>query len=240
MVLLLDTSGSMGGSLRSDFGPKWTKTLLAADAVLRATPQQSPVALVTFSDQVNLSGFETRQEVEQKLIALKNTKPHGRTALYGAVHHSIQLFGTPQFGDSVFIVSDAVDDYGLEKRKDVAAELIERGIRSFAFVIQDPVGGLKPPEAINGPSDLFEFVKLTGGNYVSPQIPTKWFASKDEVELLQVLRNQIQSPYRLDLQLAASPQKAVKLKITTTVKDLELAYPERIEPCSVAAAALRP
>ena len=152
VILLLDTSGSMANS----FGPKWTNALLAAGFALNAIPPQSPTALVTFSEQTQVSGFGTPQEIQQKLVALKNAKPHGRTALYDAIHKSLQLFGPPQFGDAIYVISDAGDDYGREQRKEVATELIERGIRAFAFVVLEPTGSASPrsaltPEERNGP-----------------------------------------------------------------------------------------
>ena len=75
---------------------------------------------------------------------------------------------------------------------------------------------------------------------MSPPISAKWMASDEHVDMERMVRSQLQSPYRLELQLAASPSKAAKLKIATTSKELELAYPQRIEPCSVTTAAAKP
>lgn len=228
VILLLDSSGSMAGS----FGPKWQNALLAAGFVLDAIPLGSPVAFVTFDEQVHVSGFGHPQAIEQKLLAMKNAKPGKRTALYSAVEQSLQLFGTPQFGDAVFITSDGGDNFGPDKRKEVAAELMRRGVRAFAFLVQEPPGSPLTPQERNGPSDLIEFVKSTGGSYISPQISAKWIAGKEDADMGKMLRSQLQTPYRLDIRLAAASSKAAKLKITAADKAFEFSYPQRIEPCA--------
>ncbi len=233
---MLDSSGSMAGS----FGPKWQNALLAAGFVLDAIPRGSSVAFVTFNEQVQISGFGSPQAILQKVLAMKNTKPAKRTALYSAVEKSLQLFGAPQFGDAVYIISDGGDDFGPDKRKEVAQELMRRGVRTFAFLVQEPPGSPLTAAERNGPTDLVEFVKSTGGGYINPQVSARWIASEEHAEMGKLLRNELQNPYQLDIRLAAAPSKAAKLKITTTDKAFELSYPQRIEPCPANQAAAAP
>ncbi len=235
VILLLDASGSMAGTLNW----KWKNALLAGAFALDAIPSQSQVALVTFNREIHISGFKDRLAVNQELLALRNTKPRGQTALYDAVERSIQLFGTPQFGDSIFIVSDGADNYGSGQPKPVSEELIRSGIRVFAFVVSDSAA--KIPEERQGPAKLADLVKATGGAIVwGVEITPKWIASKEYGESVRTAHNQLQAPYRLELQLTSSPSKAAKLRITTNLNGLQLSYPQHIEPCSTHAPAAVP
>jgi hypothetical protein len=235
VVLLLDTSGSM----QSDFGPKWKRASIAAEFVLEAIPAASQVALVTFDTQTRMASFTSREDAQKKLLALKDIQPRGRTAIYNAVQDVLPLFGDPKFGDVAYIVSDGGDDLLKQDRKGVTDAVLQRGIRIFAFVVQDPIGP-KTPEERNGPGELYEFVKSTGGSYQSPQITQEWITSKGRLDSIQTVRSQLQSPYRLEIQLAAPIFKSVRLQIRPTRKDVELSYPQHIEPCSTLTAAAHP
>jgi len=226
VVLLLDVSGSMGRFS----GTEWANGVNAAELALEAFPQQSQVALVTFGDGVRLSAFDTRSAVDQKLIALKNMKPRGRTALYTAVEQSLKVFGAAQFGDTIFIVSDAEDDAGPTNPKTLSNELTQRGIRAFAFLMVDPNEG--PARDRHQEIPIFgEFVKSTGGSVWVLGPNMKWPDGKENSVMIRTMQNQIGWPYRLDIALAASPTKPAKLQIATTMKGVELAYPQHIEAC---------
>ncbi len=235
VVLLLDTSGSM----QSEFGPKWKHALVAAEFVLEAIPANSQVALVTFTTQGHATGFGSREVAQKKLLALKDTQPRGRTAIYNAVQGVLPLFGDPQFGDAIYIVSDGEDDFVKQDRKDVTDAVLKRGIRVFALVVQDPRSPITPEER-NGPAELYEFVKSTGGSYQSPQITQAWITSKGRLDSIQMVHGQLQSPYKLEIQLAAPPVKSLKLQIKPDNKAVELSYPQHIEACSTLSAAARP
>lgn len=132
IVLLLDTSGSMGSTQG-----KWTDTLLAATFVLDTLPPKSPVAFATFDQKISVSGFGSTNEIRGMLPALKDARPGTkRTALYSAIDESLQLFGAPRFGDTVFVVTDGGDNSSQETWKQVAKKLIGRGIRAFAFIVR--------------------------------------------------------------------------------------------------------
>ncbi len=226
VVLLLDVSGSMARFS----GTEWANGVNAAELALEGFPQQSQVALVTFGEGVGLAAFDNRSAVDQKLIALKNMKPRGRTALYTAVEQSLQLFGTAQFGDTIFIVSDAEDDAGPTNPKTVSNELTERGIRAFAFLMVDPNEGPTRDRHLEIP--IFgEFVKSTGGSAWVLRPNMKWPDGKDNSLMIRTMRNQIGLPYRLDIALTDSPTKPAKLQIATTTKGVELAYPQHLESC---------
>ncbi len=228
VVLLVDTSGSMG----ADSSSTWGNTLLAVAFALETLPPHSPVALVTFNEQAEVSGFGDPEQIRQKLLALKQTKPHGRTALYDAIQTAMQLFGAPQFGDLVYVISDGGNNVGRAEPRTVANELIRRGIRVFAFVVETAPGAPPPPPREREASvDFIAFIKSTGGSWIQAQITPTWSKGKEAAQDREWLRAQLESPYALEFQLASSPAKPVKLRIATSARGFELSYPQHVEPC---------
>jgi len=233
IVLLVDTSGSMGGLS----GSAWGKSLLAVGFALGSLPPHSPVALVTFNEMINITGFGDPEQVRQKLLSLKETKPHGRTALYDAIKTAIQLFGAAQFGDTIYIVTDGGDNRSAADLKVVARTLIQHGIRAIAVVVQSLPGEPQPPPSEREAAvDFIAFVKSTGGNWIKAPFTPDWSKSKEARQDRESIRSQIQSPYALELQLSVSPSKPVRLKIATSARGFEISYPQHIEPCSVTGA----
>ncbi len=238
VVLLLDTSASMADAPSTRNGADWGSGLLAAAFALDIIPKESPVALVTFSNDTQLSGFSDREMVKQQLIALGRTKVHGHTALYAALQRSIQVFETPQFGDTIFLISDGGENVGGANPQRVADELTRRGIRVFAFVVNDLNGLFGSPEG--GAKDLSDFVELVGGSWLTLRITPRWLTSRQAPLVFKAIGEQLQSPYRIEIALEDAPTKPLDLKIRTDLKHLEISYPHRIEPCEALSAASRP
>jgi hypothetical protein len=225
IVLLLDISGSMAEGNGSQWGPGLFLSGFAFDAV----PENSRVAVGTFTDEAQFSGFEERNAIGQRLLAMKNIRPRGRTALYSAIGKAVSLLNPPHPGDAIFIVSDGGDDAGDVSEKTVEDELIKSGIRVFVFFVEH----LRKTEAERqGELSLPDLARVTGGSSIQPQAGSPWFkdmtAKQGDAESI---RAQVQNPYWLDLQLQSAQPKPARLKITTTTKGLQLAYPHYIEPC---------
>jgi hypothetical protein len=158
IVLLADTSGSMGG-----LSQNWRNSLLAVGFALDSLPPHSPVALATFSNKTDVSGFGDPEQIRQKLSALAESKPHGTTALYDAINTASQLFGAPEFGDTIYLVTDGGDNHSVAGLKVVANKLINRGIRVFAFVVA-PAPGVPTPASreLQATVDFIEFPEIYG------------------------------------------------------------------------------
>ena len=117
-------------------GSGWGPGLFLSGFAFDAVPENSSVALGTFTDEAHFSGLEERNAIGQRLLALKDIRPRGRTALYSAIEKTISLLNPPQPGDAIFIVSDGGDDAGDASEKTVQDELIESGIRVFVFLVK--------------------------------------------------------------------------------------------------------
>lgn len=225
IVLLVDISGSMAQGNGSEWGPGLFLSGFAFDAV----PENSRVALGTFTDEAHFSGFEERNAIGQRLLALKDIRPRGRTALYSAIEKTVSLLNPPHPGDAIFIVSDGGDDAGDVSEKTVQDELMKSGIRVFVFLVEHP---RKTEAEQQGELSLPDLARVTGGSSIQPQPGSPWFKDMAAMEAtLKAIRAQVQNPYWLDLQLQSAQPKPARLKITSTAKGLQLAYPHYIEPC---------
>jgi hypothetical protein len=116
--------------------------------------------------------------------------------------------------------------------------LIGRGIRLFTFIVSEE--GPRIPPLIDAAREFLEFSDEVGGYWLSVRITPKWLAGKEAPIVFRTIREQLQSPYRLEIELAEPLLKPAKLKIKSEVKQVELSYPQRIEPCSAVSAAIRP
>lgn len=237
VALLVDTSGSM----KRVSGRGWGTGLLAAAFALDTIPQQSPIALVTFDERTRLSTFTDHDAIRQRLLALGHVQPHGRTALFTTIQKTIQLFGAPQFGDSIFVISDTHENVSGPNPRAVADELIQHGIRVFTFVVKnsDEVDSvhLQPDVPFE---DFIDFVDSTGGDSLTVHLTPKWLQGKEAPLIFRLVSEELRSPYRLDLELTAVPAKPAKWKISTGSKQLKVSYPSRLEPCFSAASAQHP
>ncbi len=227
IVLLVDMSGSMAEENGSESGP----ALFLSGFAFEAVPEDSRVAFGTFTDEAHFSEFEERNAIGQRVLALKDTRPRGRTALYSAIAKTIPLLTPLQPGDAIFIVSDGGDDSGDVSKKTVQDELIKSGIRVFVFLVEH----LRKTDAERqGELSLPDLARMTGGSSIQAQPGSPWFKDTTAIQTaLNAIKAQVQNPYWLELQLQSASPKLARLKITTTTKGLQLAYPRYIEPCRV-------
>lgn len=232
VLLLVDASGSMGPEPGGS-SPNWGVGLRAAAFALDVVPPESPVSLGSFNEKDNFGKFETRPEVQKELMALSYQKPNHRTAIYEALLKAAAQFEPAQFGDTIFLVTDGGDNRSGELQKKARLELIARGIRVFVFLV---VKTYKTPEEREGPGDMFDLAKATGGTLVQAPWSKPWIESEEAKTLLQQVRTMARWPYRLQFQLDRPLEKSAKLKISSARADrsLEFGYPREVLPCSAA------
>ena len=138
----------------------------------------------------------------------------------------------------IYIVSDGGDNRSGVSRKAVEEELaFQRGIRAFVFLIQHDA---KTPEERQGAVELPEFAKQTGGFAISLPVSAPGVASKEATQEANSIREQVRSPYRLDLKLDAPPVKTAKLKIALSSGAFDFSYPQHVWPCQTKVAAANP
>jgi hypothetical protein len=205
---------------------------LAAVFAAEATPQDSLVSLGTFADEGKVWSFQSRKKVSEEVLALASQSPKGRTALYLAISKALSQFNAPQFGDTIFLVTDGVDNLSGELRNKVQKELVARGVRVFVFLVTHR---FMTPEEREVPVDISDLARSTGGALIQAPWSEKWIAGTEAAHFAEEIKNQVRWPYRLEFQLEHPLDKTAKLKISGRAenKSLELAYPRHVEPCTV-------
>src|SRR5208282_1398426 len=229
VVVVLDSSGSM-------FSPESQWNLaksLALDAVT-ASPARFRAGLIVFNNQirVRLPIQESTQSAREALNAL--VPPHrksdkstgGTTALLDALMAATQMFEPPQFGDSIYAITDGSDNHSKATEEEVRAALAKRGIRLFVQIVGVGTGQRTTPEEVSGPHELEELVEDSGGRMllVSPVsifgkgLPDQYYPKRETLKPFQVaelyLYSLIQFAYRLEIALPASTHKSDKWNLT--------------------------
>ncbi len=233
VIFLLDTSASMGlPPQRSGWGIGLDAAKFAVDAI----PPGGPIALGTFSEHLQLSEFQDTTGPTKPSLALGNVKPEHRTALYSAISNASSLFKTPQFGDTIYVVTDGGDNHSSISLHQSEDELVTRGVRVFVFLINDPYAKFLTPEEREGPINMQELAEKTGGGLIT-LVSKEWFNKPEAAAMAKSIRDQVASPNRMELQLTSPLSKPAKLSVTfpRDPKAYTIVYPRLLEPCSKSA-----
>jgi hypothetical protein len=88
----------------------------------------------------------------------------GKTALYDSFPHAISLFGAPETGDAIYLISDGDDNLSKLREKDVERDLLARGIRLFCLIFKDRYFQTK--DETSDVADVNRLAEATGGSSV--------------------------------------------------------------------------
>jgi von Willebrand factor type A domain len=255
VLLLLDSSGSMFSSPRDD----WNLALHVAGILLTQFPPQTPIGVAVFADRMDRAvGLTTdRQQVEQELAELRAGRklfPAGprSTALWDAIRGGLAMFGTPQQGDVIYVITDGQDDSSRTEPTALERMLLSAGVRVFALELFD--AGF-PRGKSHGTQDFIEFVTTTGGFALSPTRAQNVGSGGDSYALtgksgqptrlrmsLALQLQQIMAFERLDIELPEPLDKPHEwdLKVTNLgelkTRSVSVIYPRKLLPCSATAA----
>jgi tight adherence protein B len=161
VVLLVDTTGSMGG------GP----LLAAKDAAssfLADLPDDASVAVVGYDAETTvITTFDATREEHR--AGIEGLEADGRTAMYDAVSDALTLFDEPGPNDrhAIVLLTDGEDNESAAPLDDVVAELAasgvvlhgveyrtaftdETGVRAFAEASRGAVYAAEDPDALIG------------------------------------------------------------------------------------------
>jgi hypothetical protein len=212
VIVALDASGSMHDN--------WKGNIALARGLLESLRPDDEMGLVIFSDHILETVPPTRERgplsVElAKLRESPEASPKGLTALWDSLAAMSEQFGSPQFGDSIFALTDGGDNRSHVAESKVENMLIERGIRVFRLTL--------PPD--NWGREIRE--PRSEGQPGTPEVNTGGFGVS------------FSSPPRVDasLPIAADPsgrQTVVataqfQLHMIQTVEKVEIELPEPIE-----------
>jgi tetratricopeptide (TPR) repeat protein len=239
IVLMVDSSGSMGTSRRNS---GWGVTLPVATFAVDVVPSSASVAFVTFADKAvrESKGFENREEVRKEVLALAKQHPSGHTALFDSMDQVLNVFGEPQFGDAIYLVTDGEDNRSTTLRSRLRENLISRGVRVFVFFVPQE-GSVFEDDKREIRSLIEGLAEATGGDFV--QIPRHRMRVDEQPVLAKIasqIANQVETVYRLGLNLGEEPQKEDRINVRFVDqrrrRTLTIAYPRQLPPCIRAAA----
>ncbi|HEV1996027.1 MAG TPA: VWA domain-containing protein [Candidatus Acidoferrum sp.] len=174
LVLILDTSGSMG-STASD-SPLITLEFALARHFFDVNRQRSQIALLMFNNDVtdvvdfargNTAVGDKLQQIASDHNFVK-TNVKGRTALRDAILEGLQLLDHPSSADALFVLTDGGDNASKRKSADVTQRLAVTSVRLFAVVLHQEVSYRnRTPEELSGPGELSEIAGKSGGEILS-------------------------------------------------------------------------
>jgi hypothetical protein len=252
LVLLLDTSGSMGSIAGEP--PPWRLELSLARHFFAVNHQKSQIALLFFNDQVNdLIDFsqgnsavaDKLQQIDKDPSYLKKLAK-GKTALRDAILLGLQLLDHPSSADALYVLTDAGDNASTHSASDLIQRLSLTSVRLFAIVIQDQqFPHNRVPEELSGPGELSDIAKKSGGEILSA---AAWHAgsialsanSEAKVKTQETLARLYQTILQdslLEIELPFPPAKNERwdLKLSNMArrkwKGVQVTYPNTLLSC---------
>ena len=139
VLVILDSSGSMVGDKW-----RWQTARKAGMVPLQSDSPSNSVAVIVFASKVDLKvGFQSGRDAAlgalQSLPEDPKHLPKGprATALLDAVTEGLKLFGEPQFGDTILLITDGADNASRASDKKVLREAIARSVRILVLFFSD-------------------------------------------------------------------------------------------------------
>jgi von Willebrand factor type A domain len=183
VVLLLDVSGSMTSQ-----PAKWQTVKLVSEHMVLSSRNSFRVALVLFASDVvetldfTHSGKEILERVRQlgdgQSVARKGKR---QTALLDAALRAGTLFGMPEAGDAIFVITDGGDNESHIRSSEVEQKLSAAGVRFFAFVLSDEYVAAVS-ELMEAKEMLFDLARWTAGAVLEVDPPVS-LGSRTETSL---------------------------------------------------------
>ena len=177
LVLLLDTSGSMGSTAGES--PLFALGLALARHFFEVNQQWSHIALLTFNKNViealdftkgNSAVGEKLQEIASDRNYLKaNVK--GTTALRDTILEGLQLLDHPSSADALYLLTDGGDNASKHSAADVTHRLALTSVRLFVVLLRQETGYRnRTPEELSGPDELSEIARKSGGEILTAAV----------------------------------------------------------------------
>jgi len=167
IVVLLDMSGSMTEGI----GPeKWQIAREAVTEVLRQTPAEAPIAMVTFDGKARevMDFSHGRSAIANWLSDPSTQRPHlkypAKTALFDSLLECLRLLGPVEKGDSIVAITDGGDNASKGSFLQIEELLLRSQVRLFTFLFSDH---MPTPEEENGYNSFLQLVDDTGGHAFS-------------------------------------------------------------------------
>jgi len=171
IALILDTSASMLASEPAI----WKPSLAIAKTFVASLPPEDSIAFLSFGSRVErrIEFTRDRKPILEQLDELQGgkralSKNMRQTALWDGVLESLNLFDSPQIGDSIYVISDGDDNLSRAGRHDVEKALLATRVRFFVLFPPGvspslPTGYARHAGPLQETMDLEEPADMTGG-----------------------------------------------------------------------------
>ena len=200
--LVVDDSGSMK--------PKRPEVNAAALAFVRSSNPRDEMFVVNFNDSVSFglprdTPFTDQSELLK--LALSNTEPEGRTALYDAISYAVEHIKQGTHDKKALIV---VSDGGDNISKHTLSETMALAVRSDAMIYA--IGVFDLDDLDRNPRVLKELAKATGGGSFFPT------STKDVRAICEGIALEIRNQYTLTYKSSNKKQdgsyRRIKVKVS--------------------------
>lgn len=229
IVVLLDMSGSMGGTSDSK---KWKIAREVVEDLLTQTPPEVQIAFLTFTDQVHdVIDFRESRLAISKWLKDGPTQPKnlkGHTAIRDAIIAGLKLLQPFRPGDAIYAITDGGDNSSHISVDRTKAALRESGVRLFAFLFAEYTPTVEEVDSFDSlieiASDSGGFVfgvpgrRAMDGVFVSPFFLDAVYEYNDRARekikvFTQALNVQVNGFYTLQVAAAIKQGKAGKLSM---------------------------
>jgi len=256
VVIVLDASETMLGAKS-----EWDFSIDSARQLSNTLPRGASLGLIVFSGDIEktISLTDDRQAIAAELDSLKLdhqaiTTGTRKTGLWDAMGQALSLFGAPEAGDAIYVISD-----GLDKTSHLQLRSFERSmgtVRIFALV-SAPYPNATPASGIG--EQLLHLAGDSGGSTLivstepsverddpvfAPFEPPPYFervlTGRQIATAKEAQFRRIGSFYGVEVQLPGRLEKKSNWSLKAEVgidlgsHGLNIIYPKQLQPCEVA------
>jgi hypothetical protein len=223
IVIALDASGDM-------VGLEWSLQKVA-DEIVRISSEKTQLGVVLFSDRI-LQVVEFGKPRSEITSVLSNIpRAAGRNSYRDSLSYANKVFGIPQIGDCVILVSNgSFDDESKTSNDALIQAYLSAGIR---FSVIRPFKYTEPsPREKHAAAELDELASSTGG-FVERILSPKEFNSLDETIIQKLARHYVLQLRTTSIEKTAPWQVEVIDSSHKTRKDAEIGMPRRLLQCKI-------
>lgn len=192
VIVVLDTTGSMGGS-------PIREAKAAAISFLDGLPAGTAVAVLAYDTKAyRVSPFST--DMRRHAKAIRSLQAGGKTALYDAISEALRSFsGTTTAQRAIVLLTDGEDNASKVSLDDVTAQLVLADV---------PMFGVEYKTAYSDELGLREMVSVTGGRVVRAGDPQGLIRVYGEIAA------ELSNQYRVTYTSAAAGTTPVTVQLT--------------------------
>jgi hypothetical protein len=252
VVVVLDSSAGMTRTTG-----QWTLARAIAADALRVSPKPFRAGLIIFNDQVRAT-FPVTRDPQCARDALHEFQPvaagpegrtGGRTAVWDALKEAFALLDPPEFGDTIYLITDGEDTASKTNPAEIGALAVSRGVRLSVALFSPGVDF--PAIAVSSDPAIFDIPMHSGGQVIRVESAMATFRGrvmtynltpsqfKELDTAIAALYAEVQFAMRMEIVLPEDLKKPTDWKLNIAApKGLKipwrLSYPTMLDACSPA------